>query len=140
MSKGIGSSWTFAQLPDEILWHQDLSSNAKVVFAALHKYSTLPKGAFPSHALLSKQLNLSISTVRRAIDELVRCGYVEIAHRHGSSSLYTLLTGGQGGRSPVSRGSVHPWTTRENEVRENEIERSSFISEKPHEEEFEYPF
>ena len=110
----IGASWTFAQIPDVVLF-SDLSSNAKVMFAALHKYSTLPKGAIPSHERLSQDLVLSVSTVRRAIDELKAAGFLVVTPRHGTSSMYTLLIGEQTPRSPVSRPPAHPWTTIENE-------------------------
>jgi biotin operon repressor len=102
----VGGSWTFAQIPDVLLF-SSLTSNAKVVFAALHKYSTLPKGAIPSHERLSQDLGLSVSTVRRSIDELKGSGFLMVTRRHGTSSMYTLLTGEQGVCSRVNRGSVH---------------------------------
>jgi DNA-binding GntR family transcriptional regulator len=142
MSRGVGAGWTFAQLPDVVLF-SGMSSNAKVVFAALHKYSTMPKGAIPSHATLSERLGISVSTVRRSIDELVAEGFLHIEHRHGTSSRYTLLIGEQTSnatlltyeqtpRSRVNRGSAHGWTTNENEgITQRERDRSSFSMNGP---------
>jgi len=114
----------FAQTPDSVLFDRELPASAKVVYAVLNKYSTLPKGAIPSHATLASKLGMSVSAVRRSIAELKTRGYVKSEPRAGTSSRYTLftgehgsvLTGEQGVCSPVNRGSVHGRTTIENEL------------------------
>jgi len=60
----------FAILP-EWLVKSKISTNAKIVYAGIWLYSDAEKRkAFPSRNRLSKDLNLSTSTIDRAITEL----------------------------------------------------------------------
>ena len=116
----------FAMVPRWIIQHENLTSGAVRVYACLADMANRDKNyAFPSHKTLAVKTNMSVSSVRRHIDELVNVGALLVRKRFKengegqTSNLYTvvhkpmenkqegvtennpMLTGEQGGYSPV---------------------------------------
>ena len=116
----------FAMVPRWIIQHENLTSGAVRVYACLADMANRDKNyAFPSHKTLAVKTNMSVSSVRRHIDELVNVGALLVRKRYKpegagqTSNLYTVvhkpmenkedsvtennpvLTGEQGGYSPV---------------------------------------
>ena len=116
----------FAMVPRWIIQHENLTSGAVRVYACLADMANRDKNyAFPSHKTLEVKTNMSVSSVRRHIDELVNVGALLVRKRFKengegqTSNLYTVvhkpmenkedsvtennpvLTGEQGGYSPV---------------------------------------
>ena len=116
----------FAMVPRWIIQHENLTSGAVRVYACLADMANRDKNyAFPSHKTLAVKTNMSVSSVRRHIDELVNVGALLVRKRFKpegagqTSNLYTvvhkpmenkedsvtkndpMLTGEQWGFSPV---------------------------------------
>lgn len=116
----------FAMVPRWIIQHENLTSGAVRVYACLADMANRDKNyAFPSHKTLAVKTNMSVSSVRRHIDELVQVGALLVRKRFKpegagqTSNLYTvvhkamenkekgvtendpLVTDEQGGYSPV---------------------------------------
>jgi DNA-binding transcriptional MocR family regulator len=113
-------------VPRWIIQHENLTSGAVRVYACLADMANRDKNyAFPSHKTLAVKTNMSVSSVRRHIDELVNVGALLVRKRFKpegtgqTSNLYTIvhkpmentnegvtennpmLTGEQGRYSPV---------------------------------------
>ena len=116
----------FAMVPRWIIQHENLTSGAVRVYACLADMANRDKNyAFPSHKTIAVKTNMSVSSVRRHIDELVNVGALLVRKRFKengegqTSNLYTVvhkpmenkqegvtennpvLTGEQGGYSPL---------------------------------------
>ena len=116
----------FAMVPRWIIQHENLTSGAVRVYACLADMANRDKNyAFPSHKTIAVKTNMSVSSVRRHIDELVNVGALLVRKRFKengegqTSNLYTVvhkpmenkqesvtennpvLTGEHGGYSPV---------------------------------------
>ena len=78
----------FSMIPEAMIY-SDLSGNAIKIFAALLRRGSTPENCYPGHKGLSKLCHMSISTVRRAIDELVAAGWVSIKERFDSDGRQT---------------------------------------------------
>ena len=61
---------------------------AKVVYAALNERTGKNGTCWPAQATLAADLGCSLSTVGRAIKELVEAGYLVVKHSFGSSRYY----------------------------------------------------
>lgn len=77
------------------MYRDDLPSRAVTVFFYLLDRSNSVNTCFPSLRTISKDTKLSFSTVKRAITDLEKAGYIEKEHRFrenggNSSNLYTL--------------------------------------------------
>lgn len=80
----------FAQIPQWIL-QAEVSSHAKVLWAALDRFAGLPNGAIPSRQTLANEwLHASTDTVDRAKSELLAIGALTIESRPGTSNEYIL--------------------------------------------------
>ena len=113
-------------VPRWIIQHENLTSGAVRGYACLADMANRDKNyAFPSHKTLAVKTNMSVSSVRRHIDELVNVGALLVRKRFKqegtgqTSNLYTvvhkpmentnkgvtehnpMLTGEHGGYSPV---------------------------------------
>jgi GntR family transcriptional regulator len=87
---------TFGYIPDELLF-SSASSNAKVMYGVLTRYLNKDGHAWPTEETLGRRLSWSESTVRRAIAELLRLGWLtkeqsRVNHGGWASNIYT---GGQ---------------------------------------------
>jgi hypothetical protein len=60
----------FAQVPRPILRAKNLSPKAKLVYSLLLDYAWFEDYVFPSQETMAKELDISINTVQRALDEL----------------------------------------------------------------------
>ena len=80
---------------DSVYKDQELSHRAKAVYIYLKDYSNKEGTCWPGINTIAAGLNLSRSTVKRALDDLVRAGLVEKSSRwreNGSlsSNLYRI--------------------------------------------------
>ena len=77
------------------LYRDDLPHRAIAVFMYLYDRANKDMQCYPSIATIAYELNLSDSTVKRAIADLNKAGYLTKEHRFRhkgakSSNLYTL--------------------------------------------------
>ena len=89
------SPW--AMVPRWIIQHNDLTSGAVRVYAALSDMAGRDRPAWPSHRTLAGKCNMSISSVRRHIRELVDVGAIRVTERYKpdsegqTSNLYEVM-------------------------------------------------
>ena len=81
---------------NRIYQDEELPQRAKLVYVYLHDRMDAEKKAWPGINRIAADLSMSRSTVKRAINDLVRAGYVrkEAAHRKNqsrTSNRYYLL-------------------------------------------------
>ena len=60
----------------EMIYRDEVSSKAVMIYRYLHDRQGKHENCFPSHRTIAMDTKCSVSTVKRAIDELVRKGYV----------------------------------------------------------------
>lgn len=77
------------------LYRDDLPHRAITVFMYLYDRTNKDMQCYPSVSTIAYELNLSTSTVKRAINDLIKTGYITKEHRFRqkgakSSNLYTL--------------------------------------------------
>jgi len=136
----------FAMVPRWIIQHDDLTSGAVRVYACLADMASKDRPAWPSHRTLAHRTNMSISSVRRHIRELVQIGAINIQQRYKpdgegqTSNLYTVMVkpvdkkaGGTIKDSPLTAGDHPPWPPVDN--RTITIEQEPFLLSKKHIEE-----
>jgi hypothetical protein len=88
---------TFAQIPTELLLHEEISNHAKLLYAHLWDFaSRRTRSAFPSRKVLAQRMKISVASTDRAIRELVLIGAVKKESRRRpdgsqSSNTYRLL-------------------------------------------------
>ena len=85
-------TFPFICLPDAAIWQPGLSSHAKTLFAALLSYRNRKSGLCnPKLNKLAERLGKSLSTIRRALDQLRRAGMI-IVRRTLFGNAYELAT------------------------------------------------
>jgi len=78
------------------IYEKDLPTRAVTVYLYLYDRADREGKCFPSRQRIAADLNMSLSTVRRAINDLEKAGYIRKEKRmreNGgrSSNLYTIL-------------------------------------------------
>ena len=68
---------------------RDLSHRAKAVFMYLRERGDAEGKSWPGIRTISADLNLSRSTVKRALTDLEKSGYLERTHRFRENGSYT---------------------------------------------------
>lgn len=87
----------WAMVPRSIIQHTQLSSGAVRVYACLADMAGRDRPAWPSHKTLSVKCNMSVSSVRRHIRELVDVGALHVKQRYKqdnsgqTSNLYKVM-------------------------------------------------
>ena len=79
----------------DTIWADDLPSRAVTVYMYLRSRADREGKCFPSVRTISRDTKLSMSTVRRALDDLVNAGYIQKqprwrANGAKSSNIYIL--------------------------------------------------
>lgn len=86
--------YTFAQLPEWVLLHPDLTDKAKLLFALLDRHAGADGDCFPSKRRLAEMLGCDTRTIIRAKDLLEQVGALEVQPRYDdgrqTSNLYIL--------------------------------------------------
>lgn len=79
--------------PDQIYDVTNISGYAKCVYLYLCRCADSKAQSYPSHAKIAGRTGFSISTVRRAIEELIEVGLLTkgVRSNGGASNLYTLI-------------------------------------------------
>lgn len=77
----VRRGYRYAQLPEWIIYHPDLSDRAVRLFAALDRAAGSDDSCYPSRADLAAKLSCSVDTIDRAKAELVDAGALEVEHR-----------------------------------------------------------
>ena len=65
----------------EMIYRDEVSSKAVTIYRYLRDRQGKHENCFPSHRTIALDNKCSVSTVKRAIDELVKKGYVEKENR-----------------------------------------------------------
>jgi Uncharacterized membrane-associated protein/domain len=68
---------------------RELSHRAKVVYIYLRDHADAEGQCWPGIKTIAAELNLSRSTVKRAINDLEKHGYLEKKHRFRENGSYT---------------------------------------------------
>lgn len=80
----------WSAIPNWIVRDQEISGRAKLVYMCLNSRASERGETFPSHALISKEAGVSVSSVKLALNELKAKGIVHwekrIDPRDGSQS------------------------------------------------------
>lgn len=89
----------FAKVPFWVQDHPDTDAYSITTYAALYRFADwnpneddTHHGAFPSLSTIASRAGCSVSSVRRAISTLERIGALEVEHRDGRSSMYSVRT------------------------------------------------
>jgi biotin operon repressor len=81
----------FTQVPNFILNNQQLTPNAKVIYAKLLSYAWHNNAVFPGQDKMAVEIGSSQQSVSRGIKELEDAGYLMITRRgQGMTNIYTL--------------------------------------------------
>ena len=81
----------FTQIPNFILRHREISTNAKTVYALIISYAWHNNRCFPGQDRLADDMGLSRPSVTAAIKELEACGLLDIERRGlGKTNIYTI--------------------------------------------------
>ena len=87
----------FAMVPRWIIQHTGLTSGAVRVFACLADMAGRDRPAWPSHRTLAIKCNMSVSSVRRHIKELIEVRALQVQQRYKpnnegqTSNIYTVI-------------------------------------------------
>ena len=87
----------FAMVPRWIIQHKELTSGAVRVYCCLADMAGRDRPAWPSHRTLAAKTNMSVSSVRRHLDELQKAGALHVKQRYRpegegqTSNLYTVV-------------------------------------------------
>ena len=73
----------------EQIFRDDLSFAAQSIYRYLCYRQGKTEGCYPSHRKIAADTKCSVSTVKRALNELVRKGYLEKHHRRRSNGAKT---------------------------------------------------
>jgi hypothetical protein len=71
----------FSIVPEWIIFHPDLSSNAVRLYAVIGRYIDLPKGSIPSRKTLAEKMGISVDTLDRAKHELIDAEALDVEER-----------------------------------------------------------
>ena len=139
----------FAMVPRWIIQHTGLTSGAVRVFACLADMAGRDRPAWPSHRTLAIKCNMSVSSVRRHIKELVYAGALTVEPRYKpnkegqTSNIYTVVnkpvnntdrsvtknkglpTSEQGGYPPLDNRTI----TTEQELLTKEVDQKEQIKQ-----------
>ena len=66
----------FAVIPEWILYHPELSTTAVRIFGVIDRFVGSNENAWPSHKTIGKTIGVSVPTVKRAVNELIKVGAV----------------------------------------------------------------
>src|SRR5215210_7510779 len=81
----------FTQVPNFLLKSPTLTANAKIVYAQLLSYAWRNNYCYPGQVRMAEDLGSTKSSVNRAILELEKAGWLEVAKRgQGKTNIYTL--------------------------------------------------
>ena len=97
------SNIQFTQVPNTIIKDKKTSSNEKVIYIyLLSLYNDVKKCSYPSLETISNALNISVTTVKKSIKNLVNLGYMKIEKEKCSKGYFNiyknfkhLITGGK---------------------------------------------
>jgi len=108
----------------EAIFASELTSNAKLTALAISKYYNWKenKSCWPSNKTLAKATSLSIRSIVRAKNELVKSGYLVSHRRFNDSNVYKTTTPGQIGNYPMTQ---LPTNNEVNNEINNEYNKSS---------------
>jgi len=81
----------FAKIPEELLFDTSISPIAIRLYGVVQRYAGRSGSAFPGREELAGRVGSSVETVKRAMAELVRAGWVERTRRPGSNIWDTRL-------------------------------------------------
>ena len=88
----------FAQIPEWVLDHTQggFSPQAVRLYGILQRYGNSPgHEAVPGRTVLAERIGCSVSTVKRARQELIDGGALIVLERPGKTNVYILETGAQ---------------------------------------------
>jgi DNA-binding transcriptional MocR family regulator len=123
----------FAMVPRWIIRNEELTAGAVRVYACLADMAGRDRPAWPSHRTLAQYCNMSVSSVRRHIAELIEARAIDVKQRYKPdgagqiSNLYTVLvipnvnkvvddkTEGVTENNPIPTSEHPPYSSEDNE-------------------------
>lgn len=73
----------------ELIFRDDLSFAAQSIYRYLRYRQGKNENCYPSHKMIAADTKCSVSTVKRAIAELIKAGYIEKVNRRRSNGAKT---------------------------------------------------
>lgn len=73
----------------EQIFRDDMSFVAQSIYRYLRYRQGKNEGCYPSHKRIAADTKCSVSTVKRAINELIKAGYIEKRNRRRSNGAKT---------------------------------------------------
>lgn len=98
----------WAQIPEWVLFHPDLSDKDVRVFAAFQRYAGASAECWPGIPKLAARLSVSDRTIQRSIDSLAKVGAVQVRARfvegRQTSNAYRLVMSRRGDKNVTGGG------------------------------------
>ena len=79
----------FAVIPEWILYHPELSTTAVRIFGVIDRFVGSNENAWPSHKTIGKTIGVSVPTVKRAVNELIKVGAVLAVRQKRADGSFT---------------------------------------------------
>ena len=126
----------WAQVPEWVLY-SDLSDRAVRLYGILARRANAKDQCFPSRQHLAKAMKCSMSSVDRALDELVRAGAVAVTHqfreKRQTVNLYTVLAMSSLVTTPLVTGDEGEVVTGDAQNESHRNESHNNLAAKPRE-------
>lgn len=81
----------FVTVPNKLVEEKEISPKSLVIYCAIKRFMNKDTlSCYPSLSTIAEKSGCSIPTVKNAIKELVKFGYITVTLRDGQSNLYTF--------------------------------------------------
>ena len=91
MSTEISKNNQFVTVPNKLVEEEEINPKSLVIYCAIKRYMNKETmSCFPTLETIAEKSGCSIPTVKNAISELVKTGYLTVTYRTGQSNLYTF--------------------------------------------------
>lgn len=81
----------FTPVPNQVLWHKEISSGAKLAYAAILNYATHGNFIFPGQERLASEIGVHLATLNKYLQELKGQELLEVKRQGlGKTDIYTL--------------------------------------------------
>lgn len=84
-------AYLFARVPCDVIRDTTLSCFDKIVFVVLCDYANKDGFCFPSVASIAKRAGIGTTSVKKALNNLQTCGYIDRKGKTGKTNYYWIL-------------------------------------------------
>lgn len=87
----MNTNQQFVTVPNKLVEEEEINPKSLVIYCAIKRYMNKDNlSCYPSLSTIAEKSGCSVPTVKNAIDELVKYGYITVTERTGQSNLYTF--------------------------------------------------